>query len=89
VSATVNLEPWGSDDLRLLDRLMGDPRMTEHLGGPESPNTPRERQGHYERLARGVRVRVPEGALHDPQRLAPGPARLATCHVSDTGSPAR
>jgi hypothetical protein len=29
------------------------------------------------RVGRGVRVRVPEGALHDLQRLAPGPARLA------------
>jgi pyruvate/2-oxoglutarate dehydrogenase complex dihydrolipoamide dehydrogenase (E3) component len=37
VSATVTLEPWGSGDLPLLERLMGDPRMTEHLGGPESP----------------------------------------------------
>src|SRR5207248_2061599 len=30
-----------------------------------------------ERAARRVRVRVPEGALHDLQRLAPGPERLA------------
>jgi RimJ/RimL family protein N-acetyltransferase len=34
----------------LLERLMGDPRMTEHLGGPESPDKLRERQGRYERL---------------------------------------
>ena len=31
VSAAVTLEPWGSGDLPLLERLMGDPRMTEHL----------------------------------------------------------
>src|SRR5205823_8097191 len=43
--ATVTLEPWGSGDLLLLERLMGDPRMTEHLGGPV-----RERQARYERL---------------------------------------
>jgi hypothetical protein len=42
VSATVTLKPWGSDDLPLLERLMGDPRMTEHLGGPESPDKLRE-----------------------------------------------
>ena len=33
MSATVTLEPWGSGDLPLLERLMGNPRMTEHLGG--------------------------------------------------------
>jgi hypothetical protein len=50
VSATVTLEPWGSGDLPLLERLMGDPSMTEHLGGPESPDKLRERQSRYERL---------------------------------------
>jgi RimJ/RimL family protein N-acetyltransferase len=49
VSATVTLAPWGSGDLALLGRLMGDPRMTEYLGGPESPEKVRERQGRYER----------------------------------------
>jgi RimJ/RimL family protein N-acetyltransferase len=34
---------------------MGDPRMTEHLGGPESPDK-RERQGRYERLEGGDRM---------------------------------
>jgi RimJ/RimL family protein N-acetyltransferase len=56
MSAPVTLEPWGSGDLPLLERLMGDPRMTEHLGGPESPDTLRERQGRYERLAGGDRM---------------------------------
>jgi RimJ/RimL family protein N-acetyltransferase len=49
----VTLEPWGSGDLPLLERLMGDPHMTEHLGGPESPDKLRERQGRYERLESG------------------------------------
>ena len=53
---TVTLEPWGSGDLPLLERLMGDPRMTEHLGGPESPDKLRERQGRYERLEGGDRM---------------------------------
>lgn len=53
VSATVAIEPWGSGDLPLLERLMGDPRLTEHLGGPESPDKLRERQTRYERLAGG------------------------------------
>ena len=50
MSATVTLEPWGSGYLPLLGRLMGDARMTEHLGGPESPDKLRERQSRYERL---------------------------------------
>ncbi len=50
MSGAVTLEPWGSGDLPLLERLMGDPHMTEHLGGPESPEKLRERQGRYERL---------------------------------------
>ena len=41
---------------RLLERLMGDPRMTEHLGGPESPEKLRERQARYENLAGGNRM---------------------------------
>jgi RimJ/RimL family protein N-acetyltransferase len=56
VSATVTLEPWGSGDLSLLERLMGDPRMTEHLGGPETPDKLRERQGRYEHLEGGDRM---------------------------------
>jgi hypothetical protein len=32
VSANVTLEPWGNADLPLLEWLMGDPHMTEHLG---------------------------------------------------------
>ena len=53
MSISVALEPWGPGDLPLLERLMGDPRMTEHLGGPESPKKLRERQARYEQLPRG------------------------------------
>jgi RimJ/RimL family protein N-acetyltransferase len=52
----VRLEPWGSGDLTLLERLLGDPRMTEHLGGPENQDQLRERQARYERLADGDRM---------------------------------
>jgi RimJ/RimL family protein N-acetyltransferase len=48
--ATVTLEPWGSADLPLLERLMGDPGMTEHLGGPEDADKLRARQRRYEQL---------------------------------------
>lgn len=34
--SAVRLEPWGEGDLALLKKLMGDPEMTRHLGGPES-----------------------------------------------------
>src|SRR4051812_22711354 len=56
VTGIVTLEPWGGGDLPLLERLMGDPRMTEHLGGPEGADKLRERQGRYERLAGGDRM---------------------------------
>jgi RimJ/RimL family protein N-acetyltransferase len=52
----VILEPWGSGDLPLLERLMGDPRMTGHLGGPESAEQLRARQARYERLEGGDRM---------------------------------
>ncbi|HET6866070.1 MAG TPA: GNAT family N-acetyltransferase [Solirubrobacteraceae bacterium] len=56
MSARVILEAWGSGDRPLLERLMGDPRMTEHLGGPETPDQLRDRQGRYERLEDGDRM---------------------------------
>jgi RimJ/RimL family protein N-acetyltransferase len=53
----VRLEPWGQGDFALLERLMGDPVMTEHLGGPESPEKLRERQARYEK-ARDSKARM-------------------------------
>jgi RimJ/RimL family protein N-acetyltransferase len=41
------IEPWGADDLPLLERLLGDPAMTEYLGGPESPETIAKRHARY------------------------------------------
>jgi RimJ/RimL family protein N-acetyltransferase len=43
----VSLRPWSAADLALLVRLMGDPAMTEHLGGPESEEKIRARLGRY------------------------------------------
>ena len=48
--AEVRLDPWGEGDLPLLRRLMGDPAMTEHLGGPESEEKLVKRQARYERV---------------------------------------
>ena len=58
----VHLEPWGKDDLPLVERLMGDPAMTEHLGGPESPEKLAERQARYEAPGSGMFKIVDENA---------------------------
>jgi RimJ/RimL family protein N-acetyltransferase len=50
------IEPWGEADLPLLEKLMGDPSMTEHLGGPESPEKIVERQKRYEQDTGGDRM---------------------------------
>jgi RimJ/RimL family protein N-acetyltransferase len=50
----VRLEPWGRDDLPLLEKLLGDAAMTEHLGGPESPEKLAERQSRYEAPGSGM-----------------------------------
>jgi len=52
--AVVRIEPWGKDDLPLLEALLGDPAMMEHLGGPESPVKIRERQARYEPADSGM-----------------------------------
>ena len=56
MTVSVVLAPWGSGDLPLLERLMGDARMTEHLGGPESPDKLRQRQARYASLEGGDRM---------------------------------
>jgi RimJ/RimL family protein N-acetyltransferase len=45
----IRIEPWGPDDRPLLEGLLGDPRMMEHLGEPETPDKIAERQSRYER----------------------------------------
>jgi RimJ/RimL family protein N-acetyltransferase len=42
------IEEWGPGNLRLLERLLGDPKMMEHLGGPESAERIAKRQSDYE-----------------------------------------
>jgi RimJ/RimL family protein N-acetyltransferase len=51
---SVHLEPWAVGDLALLEKLLGDPTMTEHLGGPESPEKLAERQKRYEAPGSGM-----------------------------------
>ena len=45
---------WGEGDLPLLERLLGDPAMMVHLGGPESAEQLRERQQRYEEMESGA-----------------------------------
>lgn len=45
--ARVHLEAWEPLDLRLLVRLVGDPRMMEHLGGAEPPEKIAQRHERY------------------------------------------
>ena len=47
----VRIEAWGEGDLLLLQKSMGDPEMTQHLGGPESPKQIAERHARLQRLA--------------------------------------
>jgi RimJ/RimL family protein N-acetyltransferase len=34
--SNVLIHPWSEEDLPLLEKLLGDPNMMQHLGGPES-----------------------------------------------------
>ena len=52
------IEPWTADDRELLGALLGDPVMTEYLGGPESPEKLDSRQARYEADPRQHRVRM-------------------------------
>ena len=46
----VALQPWSEDDLPLLHKLLGDPEMMAHLGGPESPEQIAQRHQRYLQL---------------------------------------
>lgn len=56
--ALVRLEPWDEADYPLVVKVMGDPRMTEHLGGPESPEKLADRHQRYVRLAASGKGRM-------------------------------
>lgn len=48
--ADLILQPLSEDDLPLLEKLLGDPGMMLHLGGPESPEQILRRHQRYMRL---------------------------------------
>jgi RimJ/RimL family protein N-acetyltransferase len=64
----VHIRPWEHGDLSLLERLLGDPAMTEHLGGPETPEKLAERHDRYCRSSE---------TGHDPMfAIVVGPERI-------------
>ena len=58
----LRIEPWTAADRPLLDRLLGDPEMTTHLGGPEKPEKLASRQRRYEAPdSKQYRIVAPDG----------------------------
>jgi RimJ/RimL family protein N-acetyltransferase len=58
----IRLEPWGRDDLELLERCVGEESMMRHLGGAESTEKIAERQRRYERPGSGqFKILEPDG----------------------------
>ncbi len=43
----MRIEPWGEEDLPLLQRTVGDPEMTRYIGGPESEEALADRHAGY------------------------------------------
>jgi len=57
----VRIEPWRAEDLPLLIKL-NEPEMTEHVGGPETPEKVVERQSRYEQEdSRQYKIVVEDG----------------------------
>jgi len=49
MQSRVHLERWSAADLPLLEKLLGDPAMTRHIGGPESAEKIAERNARFAR----------------------------------------
>lgn len=61
----ITIRPWHAGDLGLLERLLGDPAMMDHLGGPETPDAIRARHERYlasDPASNGLFAIVREGA---------------------------
>ena len=43
----VHIEPWGEDDLPLLEKTLGDPEAMTYLGGAESPEKLAQRHARF------------------------------------------
>lgn len=63
----VTLVPWSENDLPLLQKLLGDPKMMEYLGGPESEEQILRRNQRYTHL--------PEEGIDHMFKVVWGPSR--------------
>lgn len=63
----VLLQPWSEEDLPLLQKLLGDPAMMVHLGGPESPEQIARRHQRYLQLPETDHMfRIVSGSTSEP-----------------------
>jgi RimJ/RimL family protein N-acetyltransferase len=79
MAGAVRLEPWGPGDHGLLTRLLGDPAMMTHLGGPESAQKIADRQARYEADPNQLKILVdgePAGWVGSWPREAAGEGAL-------------
>ncbi len=68
----VDIRLWSEIDLPLLERLMADPVMTEHLGGPETLDKTQERHARYCQVGKSGTGRM-FVIIVGPNRVAAGP----------------
>jgi RimJ/RimL family protein N-acetyltransferase len=61
----VRIEPWTEADLPVLEQTLGDPAMTEHLGGPESAEQIARRHAGYAEPGSG-QFRIVLGRTREP-----------------------
>jgi RimJ/RimL family protein N-acetyltransferase len=69
----VILQPWSEEDLPLLQKLLGDPEMMTHLGGPESQEQILRRHQRY--------LHLPEDGIDHMFSVLWGPNREAVGSV--------
>lgn len=70
----MELVPWSEEDLPLLQQLSGDPEMTKHIGGPESPEKTLRRHARYVHIAKTGSDAARQLPLADGHGLRPGAA---------------
>jgi RimJ/RimL family protein N-acetyltransferase len=61
MAPAVRLVPWGAEDHGLLTRLVGDPAMMTHLGGPESAEQIADRQARYDGNPDSLKIVLADG----------------------------
>jgi RimJ/RimL family protein N-acetyltransferase len=80
----VHLRPYTDDDLWIQVRFLGDPAMTEHLGGPETEEQVRKRHASY--LAMNDSVEGAMFVIEDGPDRAPAGSVGYWEHREDDGS---